>query len=209
VAIARAISSSPSLIVLDEPMASLDVSIRGQIANLLMDLRQAMSLTYVLISHEFSTTRHLSDDIEVMYAGKVMERGPSTEVYADPRHPYTQLLVTSAELGDSSRPGYPAPKAIDTEFVESRGCPFRLRCPFAMPVCDTTEPLLQRSAGRVVACHLYEADEPADVSGSAGDDPDAVEADGRNTAGTSPGRRGEPSNRPKYRRLRSSEGGGS
>jgi oligopeptide transport system ATP-binding protein len=155
IAIARAISASPKLIVLDEPVSSLDVSIRGQVINLLMDLRTRLGLSYVLISHELVTTRHLSDNIYVMYAGRVVEHGEGMEVYDEPLHPYTKLLVAAAghdrplDPGDVIDEGPPDSSHLPT------GCRFHPRCPVAMRGCITHEPMLTASGKREVACHLY------------------------------------------------------
>lgn len=158
IAIARALAPSPSFIVLDEPVSSLDVSIRAQIMNLLKDLQQQFKLTYLLISHDLAGVRYLADTIGVMYLGKIVESGASPIVYGKPLHPYTHALLSNAM---PSHPRAPRTEVILTGEVPSpinipTGCRFHPRCPKVMPHCSKLEPQLQEAEpGHWVACHLY------------------------------------------------------
>ena len=158
IAIARALALHPSLIVLDEPVSALDVSIRAQIMNLLQDLQQQFGLSYFLIAHDLAAVLHLSTTIVVMYLGKVVERATSEQLRTKPLHPYTQALFSAAL---PSHPDEPREDIIITGEIPSplnppAGCRFHPRCPFAKPVCSEVEPALQPVAsGHQVACHLY------------------------------------------------------
>jgi peptide/nickel transport system ATP-binding protein len=158
IAMARALALRPKIVVADEPVSALDVSIQAQILNLMRDLQDRYGLTYVVISHDLSLLKYLSDRIGVMYLGKLVELGTSAEVYGAPRHPYTAGLIESIPLPDpdreqhepATRLGGELPSAIDPP----SGCRFRTRCPLATQRCATEEPILQESAGRhSVACH--------------------------------------------------------
>ena len=155
IAIARALIVSPRLIVLDEPVASLDVSIRGQVINLLGDLREELDVSLLLISHDLPTTRHLSDRIHVMYAGRSIEEGPADDVYERPIHPYTRALLAAArradEIGAELRVQGEPP---DPRFPPA-GCRFHPRCPWAMEVCVTSEPPTVHRGAAWARCHLY------------------------------------------------------
>jgi oligopeptide/dipeptide ABC transporter ATP-binding protein len=157
VAIARAVSASPSLIVLDEPVASLDVSIRGQVINLLNGLRREMEISYLLISHDLATTRYLSDQLYVMYAGQIVEAGPAGRICDAPAHPYTKALLSSAAHDHSERET--RPPVVDGEPPDPAnpptGCRFHPRCPSAMQGCAIQVPAMTVHDGRQVACHLY------------------------------------------------------
>jgi oligopeptide transport system ATP-binding protein len=158
IAIARALSSSPKFLVLDEPVSALDVSIRAQIMNLLKRLQREYDLTLFMIAHDLGTVRYMSDRIMVMYLGRVVEIGPAADVYRRPLHPYTQALLASAL---PLHPDAPKPKAAIRGEVPSpvnppSGCRFRTRCPFAMPVCaEAPPPLKQQDGTHGVACYLY------------------------------------------------------
>lgn len=171
VGIARALALHPRLLICDEPTAALDVSIQAQILNLLASLRESFGLTLMMISHNLAVVRQLCDEIVVMYAGRVVESGPTDEVLASPAHPYTALLRGAVLEVETSPPGSPAParasKSAATESAESepqdalrvlRECPFQPRCGWAQPRCEAEEPLLrpigQRS--RRTACHFAE-----------------------------------------------------
>lgn len=158
IAAARALASNSRLIVLDEPVASLDVSIRSQIINLFKDLQEKLGLSYLLITHDLAMSRHLSHRVAVMYLGRIVELGPADSLYSEPLHPYTKALLSAA------LPSQPGEKRQEVELsgeVPSpidppTGCRFHPRCPFAMERCAEVEPLLQEVApGRQVACHLY------------------------------------------------------
>jgi oligopeptide/dipeptide ABC transporter ATP-binding protein len=158
VAIARAISTRPSLLILDEPTSALDASVQAQILNLLVELQRKFSLSYMLITHNIAVAAYLSDLIAVMYAGNLVEQGPTSEVIGKPRHPYTIALMKSAPrpdpwdrtLLDTDIPGE-VPSAIDPP----SGCKFNPRCPFAESVCTTEVPVLTAvGQGHVAACHF-------------------------------------------------------
>jgi oligopeptide/dipeptide ABC transporter ATP-binding protein len=155
IGIARALVLSPRLIIGDEPVSALDVSIQAQIINLLVDLKNEMKLSYLFISHDLGVVRHISDRIAVMYLGKIVESGPTEEVCADPRHPYSKALMAAAPTLSRDRKG---PRILLTGDVPSpmnppSGCAFHTRCPIARPECSVTEPRLEsRGPSRLVSC---------------------------------------------------------
>ena len=160
VAIARALILNPALIVLDEPVSALDVSIRGQVLNLLLDLQQEHRLTYFFIAHDLALLRHVTDRLAVMYRGRVVEEGESERVLTDPRHPYTQAL-RSAVPGESAGATHVALLGDDaTPLVPDQGCRFRPRCPLAIDRCVGEDPALEvSSSGRSVACFVNGGEE--------------------------------------------------
>ncbi|WP_409249966.1 oligopeptide/dipeptide ABC transporter ATP-binding protein [Enterobacter hormaechei] len=154
IAIARALSSDPDIIVLDEPTSALDISVQAQILNLLVALQQQRNLTYVLISHNVSVVRHMSDRVAVMYLGQIVELGPADQVLGKPRHPYTQLLLDSVP-----RTGEPLDEDLalrKTDLPGNRrlpdGCYFRDRCPLAAEGCERPQPLQPAAGDRSVRC---------------------------------------------------------
>ncbi|HUQ37131.1 MAG TPA: oligopeptide/dipeptide ABC transporter ATP-binding protein [Aestuariivirga sp.] len=157
IGIARAIALEPKLVVLDEPVSALDVSIQSQILNLLIDLKMRLGFSYVFISHDLSVVEHVSDDVAVMYLGQIVEYGEGTQVLRSPLHPYTQALVSAIpQIG----PGIKKQRIIlsgDPPNPESipPGCPFHPRCKQAMDICKEQPPKLEVRQGRMVACHLY------------------------------------------------------
>ena len=161
VALARAIGTSPRHIVLDEPVAALDVSIRNQIVNLLKDLQEQLGISYLMISHDLTTVRHLSHDVIVMYAGKVMERAGAKDMFGEPLHPYTKALLSAAvplKKGEK-REEIVLSGEVPSPLNPPSGCRFHPRCPNAMPKCSQAEPRLRVVApGRKVACFLYSDD---------------------------------------------------
>jgi oligopeptide transport system ATP-binding protein len=162
IAIARALALNPSLIVLDEPVSALDVSIRAQIMNLLQDLQQQFGLSYLLIAHDLAAVLHLSTNIAVMYLGKIVEFGTSDELRHKPLHPYTQALFSAAlpSHPDQQREEMIIAGEVPSPLNPPAGCRFHPRCPFAKPVCSEIEPVLRSATnGHQVACHLY--NEPA------------------------------------------------
>jgi len=158
-AIARALSTDTRLIVLDEPVSALDVSIRAHVISLLEELQARLGVSYLFIAHDLAAVAHLSHQTAVMYLGKIVEVGESLEVCARPLHPYTKALF-AASL--PSHPDEPREELVLTGEVPSalnppRGCHFHPRCPFVMPRCSEQEPALREQApGHRVACHLYE-----------------------------------------------------
>ena len=157
VGIARALSLSPKVIVCDEPLSALDVSIRSQVINLLLDLQKRYRLTYLFISHDLSVVKHLSDRIAVMYLGKIVEVASTVDFYARPIHPYSEALLSAIPLPD--------PRAKDWRILlkgeipspihPPSGCRFRTRCPLAQDLCAREEPPLREALpGHLVACHL-------------------------------------------------------
>jgi oligopeptide/dipeptide ABC transporter ATP-binding protein len=160
IAIARALALQPSLIVLDEPVSALDVSIRAQIMNLLQDLQQQFGLSYLLIAHDLAAVLHLSTTVVVMYLGKIVENATSEALRTQPLHPYTRALFSAAL---PSHPEEQQEEIILTGEIPSplnppSGCRFHPRCPYAMAICSEVEPVLQAMAsGQQVACHLYKA----------------------------------------------------
>ncbi|MGE0140945.1 MAG: ABC transporter ATP-binding protein [Ilumatobacteraceae bacterium] len=157
VALARALALRPRLVVLDEPVSALDVSIRAQMLNLLKDLGDELGLTYVVIAHDLPTLRFLVDEVAVMYLGRIVERGPTEEIFDTPQHPYTQALlsaVPSVLRGDAHVREMILEGEIPSAIDPPSGCHFRTRCAHARDVCAAEAPALEPHGESVVACHM-------------------------------------------------------
>jgi peptide/nickel transport system ATP-binding protein len=158
IGIARAIALHPKLIVLDEPVSALDVSVQAQIVNLLADLREKLGLTYVFVAHDLSVVRQVSTRIAVMYLGSIVEIGTPDDIFANPRHPYTQALISAvpvADVGDTSRRQRIVLQGdVPSPINPPQGCRFHPRCPLAQPKCATEQPLLTGGHARMVRCHF-------------------------------------------------------
>ncbi|WP_417307858.1 ABC transporter ATP-binding protein [Devosia sp.] len=155
--IARAIALEPDLVICDEPISALDVSVQAQVVNMLEDLQADLGLTYLFITHDLSMVRHISDRIGVMYLGKIVELATSAELYHRPSHPYTQALLASIPVPDpeAARPNAPMVGEIPSPIDIPSGCRFRTRCPLAKPICAEAEPPLEDiGGGHLSACHF-------------------------------------------------------
>jgi len=157
IGIARTLTSNPKLLVADEPVSSLDVSVRAQILNLLKDLQEEFRFTYLYISHDLSTVKHMCDRVAVMYVGKVVELAPVKDLYINPLHPYTEALISAIPV-----PGRRAGEnriilkgAVPTPIDPPPGCRFNPRCPYSEPICAKEDPkFIEVRKGHFVACHL-------------------------------------------------------
>ena len=158
IAVASALVSSPKLIILDEPVSALDVSIRAQIMNLLVDLQKQYGVSYLLIAHHLATTRFMAHEVAVMYLGKIVERAKTKDLFKEPLHPYTKALFSAALPAhpDIVRDEIILPGEVPSPINPPSGCRFHPRCLFAMPQCAEVEPAEKEIApDHLVACHLY------------------------------------------------------
>jgi peptide/nickel transport system ATP-binding protein len=159
IGIARALAVQPEMLVCDEAVAALDVSIQAQILNLFMDLRQSLNLTYLFISHDLGVVEHISDRVVIMYLGRVVEMAPTEGLFSRPNHPYTQALLAEVPRLDARKRAFePIKGEIPSPLAPPPGCHFHPRCPHAMPRCRVEVPKLRAiETGRLSACHLNDA----------------------------------------------------
>ena len=154
IAIARALASNPRLIIGDEPVSALDVSVQAQVINLLRDLIRDLRLTFVLVSHDLGVVRHVADRVAVMYLGRIVEEGPAEDVLGAPRHPYTRALVAAMPGAQTKTP--PLEGDVPSPIAPPAGCRFHTRCAFAVERCRAETPRLE-GVGHAVACHFAES----------------------------------------------------
>jgi len=158
IGIARALILKPELIIADEPVSALDVSIQSQILNLLKDLKQDFGLTYLFVSHDLNVIRHMSDRIAVMYLGQIVELARNSDIYNNPLHPYTQLLLSAVPSCDPQKKRKQTIIKGEVKMDNIRGCPFLDRCSNPLPVCRESQPVLTPTAdNRLCACHLVDS----------------------------------------------------
>nr|WP_253199638.1 ABC transporter ATP-binding protein [Clostridium gasigenes] len=161
IGIARALAVEPDFIVCDEPISALDVSIQAQVINMLEEIQEEFGLTYLFIAHDLSMVKHISTHIGVMYLGRMVEKGPSNDVYSKPKHPYTQALLSAVPVPDP-RASKSSKRIILEGDIPSPidpppGCRFKGRCQYVKPICDIVDPELKEvEPGHFVACHLFE-----------------------------------------------------
>jgi len=158
IAVARALALNPELIVADEPVTALDVSLQAQILMLLKNIQSQRDISYAFISHDLSVVRYMSHDVSVMYLGKIVEEGTTRRIYTTPRHPYTQALFNSILIPNPQKrkERLALSGEVPSLINPPAGCPFHTRCPEVMDICKIKEPpTVQVTFGHEVACHLY------------------------------------------------------
>jgi dipeptide transport system ATP-binding protein len=158
IAIARALILRPKIVVLDEPVSALDVSIRAQVLNLLAELQEEFDLAYVFVSHDLSVVRHIADQVMVIYLGHAVEYGSRADIFSSPQHPYTRALLSATPVADpeAKKERMILSGELPSPFDPPRGCVFHPRCPLAQQICTVSEPALESKKGRDVACWLVE-----------------------------------------------------
>ena len=154
IGIARALSTNPAFIVADEPVSALDVSIQAQVLNLMMDLRDEFTLSYLFIAHDLSVVRHVTERVGIMYLGFIVEQGDCDAIFGNPMHPYTKALLAAAPTLDRLVAAEPLKGDVPSPITLPLGCPFANRCPQRRELCTTTRPQLREHSGRIVACHF-------------------------------------------------------
>lgn len=159
IAVARAMATKPEVVILDEPTSALDVSVRAQIVELLVKLQDEYGLAYLLISHDLSIVKYLSDVVAVMYLGQMVEMSPAKELFSSPLHPYTQALIASVPIPDpeTRREKIVLEGEIPSPLNPPAGCRFHTRCPKALPVCSVDVPKPTVTGDHFVSCHLFQA----------------------------------------------------
>jgi oligopeptide transport system ATP-binding protein len=158
IGLARALATNPKIVIADEPVSALDVSVQAQVINLMQDLQQEFGLTYLFVAHDLSVVRHISDRIAVMYLGHIVEAGDAEAIYANPVHPYSRALLAAAPVPDPFVERKPVRLSGDvpSPMHKPSGCAFRTRCTLAQPSCAEQVPVLEEKAGRLVACPIVQ-----------------------------------------------------